>query len=39
MHYILATVGTDGDVIPYLGLGKLLRQQGAEVTLAAPATY
>ena len=28
MHVILATVGTDGDVFPYLGLGRVLRARG-----------
>jgi UDP:flavonoid glycosyltransferase YjiC (YdhE family) len=39
MHVILATVGTDGDVFPYLGLGRVLRSRGHRVTLAAPETY
>jgi UDP:flavonoid glycosyltransferase YjiC (YdhE family) len=39
MHFILATVGTDGDVFPYLGLGRVLRGRGHRVTLAAPETY
>jgi UDP:flavonoid glycosyltransferase YjiC (YdhE family) len=39
MHVILATVGTDGDVFPYLGLGAALRARGHRVTLAAPETY
>ena len=29
MHAILVTVGTDGDVFPYLGLGAMLRGGGA----------
>ena len=28
MHFILATVGTDGDVFPYLGLAVALRAAG-----------
>src|SRR5688500_4119093 len=36
MHVILATMGTDGDVFPYLGLGAALRARGHRVTLAAP---
>jgi UDP:flavonoid glycosyltransferase YjiC (YdhE family) len=36
MHAILATVGTDGDVVPHLGLGAALRARGHRVTLAAP---
>lgn len=39
MHVILATVGTDGDVFPYLGLGATLHARGNRVTLAAPETY
>jgi UDP:flavonoid glycosyltransferase YjiC (YdhE family) len=34
MHAILATIGTDGDVFPYLGLGVKLRARGHKVTLA-----
>ncbi len=34
MHAILATIGTDGDVFPYLGLGANLRARGHRVTLA-----
>lgn len=39
MHVILATVGTDGDVFPHVGLGVTLRARGHRVTLAAPETY
>lgn len=39
MHVILATVGTDGDVFPYVGLGRVLRARGHRVTLAAPESY
>jgi rhamnosyltransferase subunit B len=39
MHVILATVGTDGDVFPYIGLGCALRARGRRVTLAGPETY
>lgn len=39
MHVILATVGTDGDVFPHIGLGAVLRRRGHRVTLAAPETY
>lgn len=39
MHVILATVGTDGDVFPYVGLGAALRARGHRVTLAAPEPY
>ena len=34
MHAILATIGTDGDVFPYLGLGAKLLAHGHRVTLA-----
>lgn len=39
MHVILATVGTDGDVFPHLGLGAKLAARGLRVTLAAPEMY
>src|SRR4029077_17895870 len=39
MHVILATVGTDGDVFPHIGLGATLHARGHRVTLAAPETY
>ena len=39
MHIILATMGTDGDVFPYLGLGSALLKRGHRVTIAAPETY
>lgn len=39
MHVILATMGTDGDVLPHMGLGTVLRGRGHRVTLAAPETY
>ena len=39
MHAILATLGTDGDVFPHVGLGVKLRARGHQVTLAAPETY
>lgn len=39
MHAILATLGTDGDVFPHIGLGRVLRARGHRVTLAAPETY
>jgi UDP:flavonoid glycosyltransferase YjiC (YdhE family) len=39
MHAILATMGTDGDVFPYAGLGVQLRARGHQVTLAAPEPY
>ncbi len=39
MHAILATIGTDGDVFPHIGLGRTLRIRGHRVTIAAPETY
>ena len=39
MHVILATVGTDGDIFPHIGLGRILRARGHRVTIAAPETY
>ena len=39
MHVILATLGTDGDVFPHIGLGAELRRRGHRVTLAAPEPY
>lgn len=37
MHYLLVTVGTAGNVLPYVGLGVRLRSKGHRVTLAASA--
>lgn len=39
MHAVLATLGTHGDVAPYLGLGELLRARGHRVTLATNEPY
>jgi rhamnosyltransferase subunit B len=39
MHAILASIGTDGDIYPYLGLGAVLRARGHRVTLAASEDY
>lgn len=39
MHAILLSLGTDGDVYPYLGLGARLRSRGHRVTLAAGEPY
>jgi len=39
VHAILATVGTDGDVFPHIGLGAVLQARGHRVTLAAPEPY
>src|SRR6185436_10198458 len=32
---LLASVGTDGDLFPFIGLGEVLRARGYEVTLLA----
>src|SRR5262245_22097024 len=34
-HAILATLGTGGDVYPYLRLGRVLERRGHRVTLAS----
>ncbi len=34
MHAILASIGTDGDIVPYVGLAAELRTRGHRVTLA-----
>jgi rhamnosyltransferase subunit B len=39
MHVLLVTLGTDGDVFPYIGLGSKLRTRGVAVTLAASSNY
>jgi rhamnosyltransferase subunit B len=39
MNVVLATFGTDGDVFPFLGLGRELRQRGHAVSLAASGSY
>jgi rhamnosyltransferase subunit B len=39
MQVILVSVGTDGDVFPYVGLGAALRSRGHQVTLVASANY
>jgi len=39
MRVILVSVGTDGDIFPYVGLGAELRTRGHQVTLAASAHY
>src|SRR5688572_14623816 len=38
-HVIITTLGTDGDVFPYLALGARLRERGHRVTLATSAAY
>jgi UDP:flavonoid glycosyltransferase YjiC (YdhE family) len=39
MRFILASVGTDGDIFPYVGAGAALRSRGHQVTLLACAHY
>jgi rhamnosyltransferase subunit B len=39
MHAILVSVGTDGDVFPFVGLGTRLRARGHRVTLVANEHY
>src|SRR2546426_4924178 len=39
MHAILVSVGTDGDVFPFVGLGARLRARGHRVTLVANENY
>lgn len=39
MHVVLISVGTDGDIFPYIGLGAALRARGHSITLAASEHY
>ncbi len=39
MHVILLTIGTDGDILPFVGLGSTLRQRGHRVILASSEDY
>src|SRR6266478_6294208 len=39
MHALLVTVGTGGDIFPYIGLGRVLRARGHQVTLVAPEDF
>lgn len=39
MHVILVSVGTDGDIFPYVGLGAKLKARGHQITLTASAQY
>ena len=39
MHAILATMGTDGDVFPFLAIGSALLARGHRITLAANERY
>jgi rhamnosyltransferase subunit B len=38
-HVILASLGTDGDIFPYVGLGRVLRGRGHRITLVASEDY
>jgi rhamnosyltransferase subunit B len=39
MHALLVTIGTAGDIFPYIGLGDRLRCRGHRVTLVASGHY
>ena len=39
MHAVLSSIGTDGDVFPYIGLADVLRRRGHRVTLVAADRY
>lgn len=39
LHVILTSIGTDGDVFPYVGLGAALARRGHRVTLAVAEGY
>lgn len=39
LHVILTSIGTDGDVLPYVGLGAALARRGHRVTLAVSEDY
>src|SRR5688572_12523379 len=39
MHAVLASLGTDGDLLPIIGLASTLRARGHEVTLVAAGNY
>ena len=39
MHVILVSIGTDGDIFPYVGLGATLRSRGHRITLVASEDY
>ena len=38
-HFVLASIGTDGDIFPYLGMGTTLRARGHRATLLASDDY
>src|SRR5947209_16660943 len=39
MRVILISIGTDGDIFPYVGLGAALLSRGHSITLAASEEY
>src|SRR6185503_17388320 len=39
MHAVLVSIGTDGDIFPYVGLGAALCARGHRVTLVASGHY
>ncbi len=39
MHVLMASLGTDGDVRPFVAIGSVLRQRGHEVSLATQEPY
>jgi rhamnosyltransferase subunit B len=39
MHALLASLGTDGDILPFIGLGTVLRARGHRVTVVAAGNY
>jgi UDP:flavonoid glycosyltransferase YjiC (YdhE family) len=39
MHVVLVSIGTDGDIFPYVGLGAALQARGHRITLAASEHY
>ena len=39
LHVILTSIGTDGDVLPYVALGAALARRGHRVTLAVSESY
>lgn len=39
MHVVLVSIGTDGDIFPYVGLGTVLLARGHTITLVASEHY